>query len=215
MKKDLTELIFILDQSGSMSGLEKDTIGGFNSLINKQKEKQGEAIVTTVLFDNKVLTLHDRINLNDVPLLTDNEYIPNGMTALLDAIGMTIKKVVSEHKKLNDNEIPEKTMMIITTDGMENASREYNYSKVQKIIKEQKEKNNWEFIFLGANIDSVQEAAKMGIDRDNAVDYAYSSKGVSMNYDCLDNAINELRTTGSLSKEWRKNIDQEKLKEKK
>ena len=162
MKNDLTELVFILDKSGSMSGLEKDTIGGFNSLIEKQKKEEGRAIVSTVLFNHEVEVIHDRVNLEDITLLTDKEYCVSGCTALLDAMGETISNVLTKQNRSKEDK-PSKTMFVITTDGMENSSKEYTYKAIKKMIEKVKKENEWEFIFLGANIDAVSEASKFGI----------------------------------------------------
>lgn len=209
MKKNLTELVFILDRSGSMEGLENDTIGGFNSLVKKQKEEPGEAIVSTVLFSDEMKVIHNRISLNEVPLLTDKEYYVGGCTALLDAIGFSINKTVELRNKTPEEQHPEKTIFIITTDGMENASREYTYKKIKSLIECQKEKYGWEFIFLGANIDAAAEASRMGIDSDNAVSYCCDTTGIELNYKCLDEAISELRVNKCLSPNWRKKIDRD------
>ena len=207
MKQNLTEIIFILDKSGSMSGLEKDTIGGFNSLIEKQKKEQGEALISTVLFSDSSKVIHNRININDIPLLTSNEYYVSGCTALLDALGNSINYIIKKHKEINIDEVPEKTLFVITTDGYENASKEYTYSKIKSMIKDVKEKYNWEFIFLGANIDAVREASKFGIDEENAVNYNCDTVGVEINYKCLDEAISSVRINKCLSKMWRESID--------
>ena len=154
MRKNLTEIVFILDRSGSMEGLEKDTIGGYNSFLQKQKKVDGEAYISTVLFDTGITVLHDRQNIKDVKLLTDDDYVPGGLTALLDAVGGAIKHIGNIHKYAIKEDVPEKTIFVIITDGMENASRRYTYSDVQNLIENQKEKYGWEFLFLGANIDA-------------------------------------------------------------
>ena len=164
MKKNLTEIIFILDRSGSMQGLEKDTIGGFNSLIEKQKKIEGDALISTVLFSNESKVIHDRVDVKDVKPMTENNYITGGCTALLDAIGNAIHHISNIHKYARKEDVPEHTLFVITTDGMENASRTYTYPKVKKLIENQKEKHGWEFMFLGANIDAVNVASYMGID---------------------------------------------------
>jgi uncharacterized protein YegL len=169
MKNRLTELVFILDRSGSMSGLEQDTVGGYNSLLSKQKNEPGEAIITTVLFDDQYEVLHDRIDLKKIEMITDNEYFVRGTTALLDAIGRTIDKTKNAQKRLDKNERAQKTMFVITTDGMENASKEYRFDKVKKMIEERKEKHRWEFLFIGANIEVIEMAGKFGISPDHAV----------------------------------------------
>ena len=206
MKENLTELVFILDKSGSMCGLEADTIGGFNSLIEKQKKETGEAIVSTILFSDDSQVLHNRINLQDVGKMTDKEYFTSGCTALLDAVGSSIKHVVKVQESLPDEERPAKTLFIITTDGQENASHEYSYSNIKKLIEKQTEKG-WEFIFLGANIDAAKEAEKVGILRENAVNYNCDEVGVKLNYEVLGCAINSARKNKKIDPSWRKEID--------
>ena len=207
MQDNLTELVFILDKSGSMSGLEKDTIGGFNSLIEKQKKEKGEAIVSTVLFNEHMDVIYDRFNINDVPKLTDKEYFVEGCTALLDALGNSINHIIHIHENLKEDECPSKTLFIITTDGMENSSHEYTYKKIKNLIDSSKEKDGFEFIFLGANIDSEEEAAKLGIDKDQAVNYKCDEVGIGMNYSALHDAISCFRSERKLSKKWRETID--------
>ena len=209
MKKDLTELVFILDKSGSMSGLEKDTIGGFNSLIEKQRKEEGEAIVSTVLFSDNSTVIHNRITIKEVPLLTSKEYYVSGCTALLDAVGNAINYILRKHNEMSEEEVPEKTLFVITTDGQENASREYNYKKLKNLIDNVKEKYKWDFIFLGANIDTIAEASKFGIDADNAVSYNCDEKGVGLNYECLGDAILSIRKNKKLTSNWRKRIDED------
>lgn len=206
MKKDLVELVFILDKSGSMGGLEKDTIGGYNSLIRKQRKGKGEALVTTVLFSNNLKVISDRKDIKNVEELTDKEYCPSGCTALLDAVGETINHIMHVQSQLSDFEKPEKTIVIITTDGLENASREYNYAKVKELISLTKEKYNWEFLFLGANIDVNKEVDKMGIDPAFAVKYECNEEGIDANFCCLSNTISKARTTKKISKSWKKDL---------
>ena len=206
MKNDLTELVFILDKSGSMNGLEQDTIGGFNSLIEKQKEEGGEVIVSTVLFNQDMSFIHNRVNINDISKMTSKDYYTGGCTALLDAIGNTITSINRKQEELKDEYKPSKTMVMITTDGLENASKEYTYSKIKTLIEKQTELG-WEFIYLGANIDAVEEASKVGIKEDRAVNYKCDSKGLDINYSALSCAISEMKTTGSVSRTWRKKID--------
>ena len=206
MKKDLTQLVFILDKSGSMQGLESDTIGGFNSLIEKQKKEPGEANVTTVLFDDEVEVIHDNIRLEEVPLLTDNEYYIGGCTALLDAVGETITNIIDARKDIPEDEHPDKTVIVITTDGMENASREYNYFKIKSLIKE-KEKEGWIFIFLGANIDAGVEAHRMGINKKHAANFNCDSESIDINFDTLDEAIKSIRVSHELPDTWSCKID--------
>lgn len=209
MKKDLTELVFILDRSGSMSGLEDDTIGGYNALLEKQKKEAGEAIITTVLFDDKYELLHDRINLRGVEAITDKEYYVRGTTALLDAVGKTINKVRNVQKHTNQDEQAEHVMFVITTDGMENASREYSYEKVNKLINHQKENYGWEFIFLGANIDAIVTAERFGIDKDRAANYHADSEGTRLNYKVLSQAISNMRSNHVVSEDWKERIEED------
>ncbi len=207
MKKDLVELVFILDRSGSMGGLESDTIGGFNAMLEKQKQEAGEAIVTTVLFDDKVELLHDRTCLQGVNPITSKEYFVRGTTGLLDALGSTIGKTLNATQNTAEEARAEKVMVIVTTDGLENASREYGYAKVKSLISQTKEQYGWEYIFLGANMDAALEAKKFGIDANNAVDYHADSAGTELNYMVMSEAISSVRKTKSLGKKWRKQMD--------
>lgn len=209
MKKGLTELVFILDRSGSMSGLEDDTIGGYNSLLERQKKEDGEAAITTVLFDDKYELLHDRINLNGVAPITDREYFVRGCTALLDAVGKTISKIGNVQKNTTDSERAEKVLFVITTDGMENASREYNYEKIKAMIERQKTRHGWEFIFLGANIDAVQTAARFGIDEDRAANYHADREGTQLNYKVVSEAVSSFRASRPITEDWKKQIDED------
>lgn len=209
MKNDLTELVFILDKSGSMSGLEEDTIGGFNAMLAKQQKQTGQAVVTTVLFDDKYEVLHDRININGIKPITDREYFVGGCTALLDAVGKTISKIGKVQKYTSDEERAAKVLFVITTDGMENASREYSYDKIKLMIERQKEKYGWEFIFLGANIDAVATAAKFGINEDRAANYHADAQGTIQNYESLSFAVSELRTSKTLDGSWKVKIDED------
>ena len=209
MKKNLTEIIFILDRSGSMQGLEKDTIGGFNSLIEKQKKIEGDALISTVLFANKSKVIHDRVDVKDVKPMTENNYITGGCTALLDAIGNAIHHISNIHKYARKEDVPEHTLFVITTDGMENASRTYTYPKVKKLIENQKEKHGWEFMFLGANIDAVNVASYMGIDENRAVNFNCDSEGTDLNYEVLNDAIGVLRECSYVSADWKKRIDKD------
>ncbi len=193
MKKGLTELVFILDRSGSMSGLEADTIGGFNSLIGKQKQEEGEAYVTTVLFDNKIETLHDRVDLKKIEPMNEKQYFVRGSTALLDAVGSTIRHISRVHKYAREEDRPEKTLFIITTDGMENASRHYSYEEVRRMVEHEKEKYGWEFLFLGANIDAVETAGRFGIRANRAVNYESDHLGTDLNYRVLNQAVSRVR----------------------
>ena len=194
MRKGLTEIVFILDRSGSMSGLEADTIGGFNSLIQKQKKEEGEAYISTVLFDDECEVLHDRVSLEQIQPMTDKEYFVRGCTALLDAMGGAIRHIGNVHKYAREEDRPEKTLFIITTDGQENSSSQYTYEKVKRMVEHQKEKYGWEFLFLGANIDAVQEAGRFGIKADRAVNYHCDSEGTEVNYKALSRAVSTLRT---------------------
>jgi uncharacterized protein YegL len=207
MKKDLTELVFILDRSGSMSGLESDTIGGYNALLEKQKKEPGEAIVTTVLFDDRYELLHDRINLMGIAPITENEYFVRGSTALLDAIGKTINKIGNAQKHTAEEERAERVLLVITTDGMENASREYSYEKVRHMIEHQKSKYGWEFIFLGANIDAVAAARRFGINQDRAANYNADSEGTLLNYEVLSETVSSLRASRIIKENWKDRID--------
>mgnify|MGYP002514288212 CR=1 FL=1 len=189
MKNNITELVFILDRSGSMSGLESDTIGGFNSMIEKQKKQDGGCYVSTVLFDDESEVLHDRIKLGDIPKMTDNDYIVRGCTALIDAIGGAIHHIGNIHKYARLEDVPEHTMFVITTDGQENASHKYTSEQVKKMIERQKEKYGWEFLFIGANIDAVETARQYGIDEDRAVNYNCDSVGTAVNYKALSKKV--------------------------
>lgn len=197
MKKDLTEIVFILDRSGSMSGLEADTIGGYNSMLEKQKKEEGEAIISTVLFDDQTEILHDRNNIDKVKNITDKDYYVRGCTALLDAVGGAIHHIGRVQKELPEDERPEKTLFIITTDGMENASRLYSYDKVKKMVEKKKKKQHWEFIFLGANIDAIEVAERFGVAANRAVRYESDSIGTALNYDVMSKLVSRARACGS------------------
>lgn len=193
MKKGLTELVFILDRSGSMSGLEADTIGGFNSLIHKQKKETGEAIISTVLFDDVTEVLYDRIPLNRIEPMNDKQYYVRGCTALLDALGGAIHHIGNVHKYAREEDRPEKTIFIITTDGMENASRRYTYEKVKTMVEKQRSQYGWEFLFLGANMDAISVAGRFGVQADRAVNYECDSEGTQLNYEVLSKAVSRVR----------------------
>ena len=207
MKKNLTELVFILDRSGSMAGLEKDTIGGFNSMITKQRREPGEAYVSTVLFDNHREVIHDRVDIQKVEPMTQEQYYVRGSTALLDAVGNSIRHIANVHKYAREEDRPEKTLFIITTDGMENASREYDYEKVRRMIEHEKEKYGWEFIFLGANIDAAKEAARFGIDESRAANYHADSKGTAVIYEAMSEVVGNVRACRPMNTDWKKNVD--------
>lgn len=202
MKKDLTEMVFILDRSGSMSGLESDTIGGFNSLIEKQRNEKGEAIVSTVLFSHYSKVIHDRVPLEDVLPLTEKEYCVFGSTALIDAIGDAIHHIVNVHRYIREEDRPEKTIFIITTDGMENASSRWSSSEVKALIEKEKTKYGWEFLFLGANIDSVDTAKRIGIDRTRVTDYMADREGTMWAYRNMSKAVSMFRNSCSLDENW-------------
>ncbi len=209
MKKNLTEIVFILDRSGSMAGLEEDTIGGFNAMIEKQKREPGEAYVSTVLFDNHSDVIHDRLEIQKVAPMTRKEYYVRGCTALLDAVGGAIRHIGNVHKYAREEDRPERTLFVITTDGMENASRRYSYEKVKSMITHQKEKYGWEFLFLGANIDAVATAHQFGIGEDRAVNYHCDSKGTALNYEVVSEAIRTVRSCAPLDRSWKKRIDED------
>ena len=198
----MTELVFILDRSGSMYGLEQDTIGGFNSMLAKQKTDSSEAYVTTVLFDNMLRVLHDRLPLQDVKPMTDTDYTVGGSTALLDAVGSTIQHIARIHKYAHPDHKPTKTLFVIITDGMENASREYTYDKVKQLISHEQEKYGWEFLFLGANIDAAAEGARFGIAPDRSVTYKCDEEGTALNYEVLSDAIADVRACRPMAADW-------------
>ena len=207
MKKNLTEIVFILDRSGSMAGLEDDTIGGFNALIEKQKREQGEAYVSTVLFDNYTEVIHDRVDIQKIQPMTCKDYYVRGCTALLDAVGKSIHHIGNVHKYAREEDRPEKTIFVITTDGMENASREYTYERVRKMIEHEQEKYGWEFLFLGANIDAAKEAARFGITEDRAANYHADSVGTAVIYEAMSEAVCNVRACRPMSASWKRNVD--------
>lgn len=195
MRKDLTEVVFILDRSGSMEGLETDTIGGFNSMIEKQRNEDGEAYVTTVLFDNEIEMVHDRVAINKIEPMTDETYYVRGCTALLDAMGGAINYISKAHRYAREDDRPEKTIFIITTDGLENASSKYSYDMVKKMVEHEKSKHGWEFIFLGANIDAIDVASKCGIGADRAINFKSDSTGTALNYQAMTGIISAFRSS--------------------
>ena len=203
----MTELVFILDKSGSMSGLESDTIGGFNSMIERQKKSEGDAVVSTILFNNESTVIHDRLPLDKVLRMTEEQYCPQGCTALLDAVGGAIHHIGNIHKYARAEDVPEKTLFIITTDGLENASRNYTYEKVRNMIERQKSKYGWEFLFLGANIDAAAEATRFGISADHAVEYKCDRAGTALNFEVIGQAVQYARMGCSVSADWKQRID--------
>lgn len=205
----MIELVFILDRSGSMSGLEKDTIGGFNSMIEKQRRESGEVLVSTVLFDHMSEVIHDRLSLEKVPEMTEKEYFVRGSTALLDAIGSSIHHIGNIHKYARKEDVPERTLFVITTDGMENASRFYNYDQVQAMIERQKKKYGWEFLFLGANIDAAKEAGRLGIDPSRAVNYHSDERGTALNYETVSEAVCMFRKRKEMPSDWKSKIEED------
>ena len=212
MKKGLTEMVFILDRSGSMGGLEKDTIGGYNSLIEKQKKEEGEALVSTVLFDHEQEVLLDREPLDKVKNMTEDEYYVRGCTALLDTIGGAIHHIGNIHKYAREEDVPEKTIFVITTDGLENASKRYSYCDVKKMIKRQEEKYGWEFLFLGANIDVAKESDRLGIRADRAVRYVNDSEGIELNYEvvgCAMSAMRSMPNSRAMDGSWKEKIEKD------
>ena len=209
MKNNITELVFILDRSGSMSGLEADTIGGFNSLIEKQRRQDGECCVSTILFDNDSQVLHDRVRLADVKPMTDRDYTVRGCTALLDALGGAIRHIAHIHKYARPEDVPEHTVFVITTDGMENASRHYDAERVKRMIEHEKEKYGWEFLFLAANIDAVTTAKRFGIGADRAVNYHADRQGTEIIYDTVAEAVCSVRAARPLSADWSDRINKD------
>lgn len=209
MKNNITELVFILDRSGSMAGLEADTIGGFNAMIEKQKKHDGECYVSTVLFDNVSEVIHDRVKLSEIRPMTENDYTVRGCTALIDALGGAIKHIGNIHKYARPEDVPENTMFVITTDGMENASRRFTSDEVKAMIERQKEKYGWEFLFIGANIDAVETAAKYGIGADRAVNYNADKQGTGVVYEAVSSAVCKMRACAPLASDWSKSINED------
>ncbi|MBR3703940.1 MAG: VWA domain-containing protein [Oscillospiraceae bacterium] len=203
----MTELVFILDKSGSMNGLESDTIGGFNSMIERQKKEDGKAVVSTILFNDESTVIHDRLPLDEVIRLTENDYFPQGCTALLDAVGGAIRHIGNIHKYARAEDVPEKTLFVITTDGLENASRRYSYADVKKMIERQKNKYGWEFLFLGANIDAAAEAKRFGISSDRAVRYRCDKEGTALNFDVIGETVSCMRMGCAIDPNWKERID--------
>lgn len=204
-----TEMVFILDRSGSMAGLESDTIGGFNALLKKQKLEKGNAKVSTILFNERIKVLHDRLDIKKMKPLNEKDYFPSGCTAMLDAIGQAITHIGNIHKYARKEDRPDKTIFVITTDGMENASKYYSYDRIKKMIERQKEKYGWEFLFLGANIDAYEVGERFGVGKDRSVNYVNDTEGVSCFYASVDKAISNYRAKGVVEKDWAKEIQQD------
>ena len=209
MKKNLTEMVFILDKSGSMSGLEADTIGGFNGMIEKQKKEEGEALVSTVLFSDESHVIHDRVDLQKIEPMTDKQYYVGGCTALIDAIGSAIHHIGNVHKYAREEDRPEHTIFVITTDGMENASHRYTSDQVKAMVQRQKDKYGWEFLFLGANIDAVETAAHFGIEESRAVNYHCDPIGQNRVYEGVDRAVRSVRACAKVDIDWKKDIEED------
>ena len=205
-EQSITELVFILDRSGSMAGLEADTIGGFNAMLEKQKQQDGICWVTTVLFSNESQTIHDRVRLEDVKPMTRDDYVVGGCTALIDAIGDAIQHISGIHKYARPEDVPAHTVFVITTDGMENASRKYSAAEVKKKIEQMKEDKGWEFLFIAANIDAVQTAGRFGIDADRAVNYHADKRGTNVVYECVNRAVGSIRANAPMSAKWSEDI---------
>ena len=209
MNKNLTEIVFILDRSGSMAGLEDDTIGGFNSMLDKQKREPGEALLSAVLFDSRTEVIYDRADIRKVEQMTDRQYRVGGCTALLDAIGETVHHIANVHKYAREEDIPGKTVFVITTDGHENASQRYSYPEVKRMVEHEQEKYGWEFLFLGANMDAIAEARRFGIRGDRAVRYACDSRGTALNYEVVGETLSNVRAKGMISPDWSEKIEKD------
>ena len=209
MKKNLTELVFILDRSGSMSGLEADTIGGFNSMIEKQRKEEGEVLVSTVLFNHQSTVIHDRVDIRRIEPLTEKQYFVCGNTALIDALGAAIHHIGNVHKYARAEDVPEHTIFVITTDGMENASRMYSSDEVKAMVEKEKSKYGWEFLFLGANIDAVETAKHYGIGADRAVRFHNDRRGVELNYETVSQTIGTMRMNATVAADWKKDIEED------
>ena len=201
-----TELVFILDRSGSMSGLESDTVGGFNSMIADQRGKEGDCYVSTILFSSESEVIHDRVKLEDVPKLTEKEYLPRGCTALLDAVGEAVKHIANIHKYARKEDVPAHTMFCITTDGLENASKKWTHRKVKELIEKQKEKYGWEFLFIGADIDTVEVAESIGISEERAASFTHNGKGSSSVFEAMGCAMEECRGSVPISGKWKSRL---------
>ena len=208
-RNDITELVFILDRSGSMSGLESDTIGGFNALLEKQKKEPGACCVTTVLFDHEQITLHDRVPISEIRPLTERDYAPRGSTALLDAVGSTILHIARIHRYARPEDVPARTLFVITTDGMENASRHYTADQVRQLVQHEQDKYGWEFLFLGANLDAVETASRIGIRADRSANYNADGLGTGVLYESVSKAVSQVRACAPLSASWREDVDRD------
>ncbi|MBQ7447338.1 MAG: VWA domain-containing protein [Eubacterium sp.] len=210
MKKNLIELVMILDRSGSMAGLEADTIGGYNAMLGRQRELEGEVIVSTVLFDDHIDVIHDRLPIDRVPQITEKEYYVRGCTALLDAVGGAVHHIANVHKYAREEDRPEKTIFVITTDGMENASRQYSYEKVRRMVEKEKKKYGWEFLFLGANMDAIEVASRFGIGADRAVTYEADHEGTELNYAVVSETVGKMRyATSRINADWKREIEED------
>lgn len=207
--KNIIELVFILDRSGSMARLTADTIGGFNAMIEKQKKTDGSVLVSTILFDHEYMVLHDRVPLSTIPPMTENDYTPRGSTALFDAVGSAIHHIGTIHKYARHEDVPTKTLFVITTDGMENASRQYSREKVKSMIERQTARFGWEFLFLGANIDAAETAESIGIRSDHAADFIADAGGTQKNYNAVSDAVTQIRACAPLNNNWRRELDRD------